>query len=108
VAAAYGIASGGGDGRFLPDGNITREQLAVMLWRYAKYQGYDVSIGEDTNILSYSDAFDISDYAYPALQWACGAGIISGDDSGSLNPQGFATRAEAAAILRRFIEMTIS
>jgi hypothetical protein len=103
-AAVKGIAGGVGSGRFDPGTEITREQLAVMLYRYAKYMDYDVSVGEDTNILSYNDAFDISEYAYAALQWACGAGIIKGDNKGSLNPQGHATRAEIAAMLKRFIE----
>jgi len=74
-----------------------------MLFKYAKYMGIDVSIGEDTNILSYQDALDISDYAYPALQWACGAGILNGDTNGNLNPHNYATRAEVAAILERFL-----
>ena len=88
-AAEKGIVSGYGD-TFGPDDNITREQLASILWRYAKYKGYDVSVGENTNILSYEDAFDISEYAIPAMQWACGAGIIRGNDDGTLNPAGHA------------------
>lgn len=96
--------STGSDGKFNPNEGITREQMAVMLYRYTKHEGYDVSIGEDTNILSYNDSFSISDYAYAALQWACGAEIIQGDDAGNLNPNNHATRAQAAAILQRFIE----
>ena len=65
-----GIAGGVGNDRFAPDSGITRQQLAVLLYNYAKYKGYDVSVGEDTNILSYKDALSISDYAYPALLWA--------------------------------------
>ena len=62
-------------------------------------------MGENTNILSYADAFDVSEYAVSALQWACGAGIISGTGSGStLTPQGEATRAQAAVMLMRFCE----
>lgn len=49
-----------------------------------------ISVGENTNILSYNDAFEISEYAIPAMQWACGAGIISGNDDGTLNPAGHA------------------
>ena len=75
-----------------------------MLWRYAKAQGYDVSIGEDTNILSYTDAFDVAEYAIPATQWAVGAGIINGTgDGATLTPQGQATRAQVATMLYRFI-----
>ena len=78
---------------------------AVLLHRCAQHQGYDVSIGEDTNILSYADAFDVSGYAVSTLQRACGAGIISGTGDGStLTPQGEATRAQAATVLMRFCE----
>ena len=87
---------------FAPDEPITREQFAAILWRYAKYKGHDVSIGESTNILSYTDFAEISEYAIPAMQWACGEGIITGSGEGVLNPRGGATRAEAAAMLARF------
>ncbi|WP_458398068.1 S-layer homology domain-containing protein [Anaerotignum sp.] len=100
-AAANGIVSGYGD-TFGSNDPITREQLASIFWRYAKYKGYDVSVGEDTNILSYEDAFDISEYAIPAMQWARGAGIISGNDDGTLNPAGHAQRAHAAQMLMKF------
>ena len=104
-ATSEGIAGGYGGGVFGPDDPITREQLAVMLHRYAQHEGCDVSIGEDTNILSYADAFTVSEYAVSALQWACGAGIISGTGDGStLTPQGEATRAQAATVLMRFCE----
>ena len=86
-----------------PNANITREQLVTMLYRYAKASGKDVSVGEDTNILSYTDATTVSEYAIPAMQWACGAGIVNGSN-GKLNPQNNATRAEVAAILMRFCE----
>ena len=105
-ATSEGIAGGYGGGVFGPDDPITREQLAVMLYRYAQHEGCDVSIGEDTNILSYADAFTVSEYAVSALQWACGAGIISGTGDGStLTPQGEATRAQAATVLMRFCNM---
>ena len=102
-AASEGIVGGYGDGAFGTDDPITREQLAVMLYRFAQHQGYDVSVGEDTNILSYTDAQEISEYAVPALQWACGAGILQGDGA-ALSPQGQTTRAEAAAMLMRFCQ----
>lgn len=105
-AASEGIVGGYGGGLFGSDDAVTREQLAVILYRYAVYKGYDVSIGEDTNILSYADAFTVSEYAVAALQWACGAGIISGTGDGStLTPQGEATRAQAAMVLMRFCNM---
>ena len=73
-----------------------------MLYRYAVSQGYDVSVGEDTNILSYADAFSVSEYAVSALQWACGEGIVTGRDNGLLAPQDGALRSEFAAMLMRF------
>ena len=102
-AAKNSIVNGMGDGKFAPESPITREQLAAILYRYAKYDGKDVSVGEDTNILSYDDATSISEYAVSALQWACGEGIITGD-GGKLMPQGSATRAQAAAMFARFME----
>ena len=104
-AVSEGVVGGYGNGLFGANDPITREQFAVMLYRYAQHEGCDVSIGEDTNILSYADAFDVSEYAVSALQWACGAGIISGTGDGStLTPQGQATRAQAAVMLMRFCE----
>ena len=100
-AAENGIVGGYGNGLFGSEDNITREQLAAILYRYAQAKGYDVSVGEDTNILSYTDTLEISEYAIPAMQWACGAGIIQGN-GGYLNPQGDATRAEIATMLMRF------
>ena len=95
-------ANGVSDGT-APNANITREQLVTMMYRYAKASGKDVSVGKDTNILSYADATTVSEYAVPAMQWACGAGIVNGAN-GKLNPQNNATRAEVAAILMRFCE----
>ena len=75
-AAASGIVNGYSETAFGPNDNITREQLAAMLYRYAQYKKADVSVGEDTNILSFDDAFDVSGYAVPAMQWTCGAGVM--------------------------------
>ena len=88
---------------FAPNASITREQMAAILYRYAQYKKYDVSVGEDTNILSYADAQSVSAYAIPAMQWAGGAGIVNGSD-GKLNPQNNATRAEVATMLMRYCE----
>ena len=104
-AATEGIVDGYDNGKFGPNDPITREQFAAMLWRYAKSEGYDVSVGENSNILSYTDAADVSEYAIPAIQWACGTGIINGTGDGStLSPQDAATRAQAAMMLMRFCE----
>lgn len=103
-AAENDIVGGYSDGRFGVNDPITREQLAAMFYRFAKYQSRDVSVGEDTNILSYNDATDVSNWAMSALQWACGAGLINGVSGGKLLPQGSATRAQMATILMRFCE----
>lgn len=103
-ANANGIVSGYGSGKFGPNDKVTREQLAAILYRYAQYKKYDVSVGEDTNILSYDDAQSISSYAIPAIQWACGAGVVTGKSGSKLDPKGSATRAEVAAMLMRFCE----
>ncbi len=102
-ASGNGIVTGYGSGNFGPDDPITREQLAVMLWRYARYKGYDVSVGEDTNLLSYQDIGQLSEYAVSAMQWAVGAGVLNGYN-GALSPRDNASRAQAAQMLRNFEE----
>ena len=103
-AAANGIVNGYADGTFQPDQTISREQMAAILYRYAQYKGCDVSVGEDTNILSYTDATQVATYAVPAFQWAVGAGIINGTTASTLSPKGSATRGQVAAILHRYCE----
>lgn len=99
-AAEHKIVKGFSAEKFGPDQDITREQMAAILHRFAKYKGFDVSVGENTNILSYIDAQSVSEYAVPAMQWACGAGLINGDE-GKLIPQGNAERCQIAALLHR-------
>lgn len=107
-ATENGIAKGYGDGFFGPSDTVTREQMVSILWRYAQYKGIDVSVGEDTNILSYGDAFDVSEYAVPAMQWACGSGVVNGikDLNGDmiLDPLGGTTRAQMATMMKCFCE----
>ena len=103
-AAGEGIVNGVSETEFAPNAAVTREQLAAILHRYAQHKGYDVSIGESTNILSYSDFASISEYAISAMQWVCGEGIITGVTESTLEPRGTATRAQSAAILMRFLE----
>ncbi len=100
-AAAEKIVNGVGGGKFLPDGEVTREILAVMLWRYAQSAGMDVSVGEDTNILSYADSFQWSEWAVPALQWAVGSGLLT-DQAGMLLARNVVTQQEAEALFSRF------
>ena len=104
TARAWAMAEGVSDGTD-PNGLVTREQFATMLYRYAVAKGYDVSIGESTNRLSYADFASISEYAIPAMQWACGSGIVTGVTDSILAPQGTATRAQCAAMLMRFVEL---
>ncbi len=103
-AAKCGVVKGYGDGTFRPGQAISREQMAAILYRYAQYKGRDVSVGEDTNILSYTDAAQVAEFAVPAFQWAVGAGIINGTSATTLSPKGSATRGQVAAILHRYAE----
>lgn len=99
-----GIVNGVSEKSFAPNKVITREEMAAMLYRFAKFKGYDVSVGEDTNILSYEDFDKIAEYAIGAIQYASGAGIMKGKSERTINPKDAATRAEAAAMIMRFIE----
>ena len=83
-------------------GAITREQLAAILFRYAKQMGYDVS--KSVALTGYSDAASVSAYATEAMRWAVANGLIQGSNS-KLNPKGSATRAQVATILMRFMEL---
>ena len=106
-AAANEIMGGYGNGLFGPNDPITREQFAATLYRYAQYKGYDVSISENTNIQSFADFDAISEYAITAMQWTFDKGIITGISATTLEPQGIATRAQAAAMLQRFCENVV-
>ena len=104
-AAGCGVVKGYDNGRFGPNDAVTREQMAAILYRYAQHKGYDVSAGEDTNILSFDDAFAVSEYAIPAMQWACGSGMVRGiaQKGGMLlAPRDTTTRAQTATLLTRF------
>ena len=101
-AAEHGIVSGVGGGAFTPGGTITREQLAVMLYRYAQYKGYDVS--KTADLSGYADQDKLSDWAARAVQWACGSGLMNGRSAAQLAPEGTLTRAEAATMLKAFCE----
>jgi len=98
-AANSGIISGYGDGLFGPSDTITREQMLTIVYNYCKWKGIDVSAGGDINISSYTDGSDVSGWAVPAMQWACGTGAIVGKANGQLDPKLDSTRAEVAAIL---------
>lgn len=98
-ARVWGMENGICDGTRMEE-DVTREQLATMLWRYARYRGWDVSARGDVS--AFSDADKISPFADDAITWAMGTGILGGKGEGILDPGGKATRAEFAAMLNRF------
>lgn len=97
-ASANGIVSGYGNGQFGPNDNITREQLAVMLYRYAGSPSASGSVN------SFVDSAEISDYAVNAMVWATSNGIMSGKGANNLDPKGLATRAEVAQMLKSYLD----
>ena len=103
-AAAVKIVNGCSESSFAPGDALTREQLAAILWRYAKSENIDVSIGENTNILSYEDVFTVSDYAIPAFQWTCGSGIMSGNTICTLAPKNAVNESQLEEALFRYSE----
>lgn len=101
-AAWNGIVNGKTATTFAPEEPITREQLAAILYRYAKFKGYDVSGQGDLG--QFTDRGKIQAYALEAISWANAEGLIAGIDKGILDPGGPATRAQVAAILQRFCQ----
>ena len=104
-ARLHGVVTGITSEIFDPNGAITREQMAAMLYRYAQYKGYDVTGSADLS--GYADADSVSDWAGYAMAWAVDSGLISGVGNNTLNPQGSATRAEIATILMRFCQQFV-
>ena len=101
-AAEHGIVRGYGDHRFGPGDDITREQLAAILMRYAVYKGCD--IGQGADLSSYADAILISGWALEAMAWASGTGLLTGRTATTLTPNGTASRAEMATVLARLTQ----
>lgn len=97
------IVNGKGKGIFAPNDSITREQIAVMLYRYAKGKGFNLDA--ESSSLIFKDADKISDFAKESITWAVAKGIMKGNSDLTLNPSGFATRAEVATMLQRFEEL---
>lgn len=103
-AAENGVVNGVGGGRFEPDGNVTREQIATILYRYAGLRG--VPTGGRADLGSFPDGGAVSGWAYDALSWANAAGLIAGTREGGVDylaPQQNATRAQVAVILMRYL-----
>jgi len=94
-----------GDGNFGPNDPVTREQMANMLWRYAVYLGKNAENGRLPGIYHYADAYTASADMREGLNWACSRGIITGTSDERLRPDRAATRAETAAVLKRFNEL---
>ena len=102
-ASNEGVVTGYSNGNFGPGDNINREQMAVMMYRYANSKGYDTS--QKADISQFNDASRVSDFAQEAMEWAYGTGIITGKyNETALEPQGNATRAECATIITRFLD----
>lgn len=99
------LAKGVSATHFAPEEKVTREQVATFLFRYAKACGFYVL--NQAELSGFSDRGKVSAYALDAVEWAVAEGIIRGDDAGKLNPTGYATRAEIAAMLVRFYEYTL-
>lgn len=97
-AEENGFVSGYGNNLFGPNDNITREQLAMILWRYA-----GSPLTENVE-LHFNDTDDVSDYALTAVKWAVEKGIMSGYGDGLLNPKGFATRAQVAQMFKNYLQ----
>lgn len=102
-AARRDIVTGYADGTFRPDLPVTRQQLAAILWRYAKLEKADS--GERASLRGYRDAGDVSAYAQEPMAWAVRAGILQGTKEGSLLPHGRAARGQTAVLLVRFCEL---
>ena len=99
-ARITGVAEGDGDGTFRPTDSVTRQEFAQMLYNYAQYKGYDLTVQGDLS--QFPDSGKIAGWAKTAMSWANGNQLINGHDDGTLEPGGTTTRAQAASILMRF------
>ena len=99
-AAQNDIVAGIGGDLYDPDSNVTREQFAVMLYKYARFKGYDLTATGD--LTQFPDAGSISSWAETALSWANGKGLINGHENGTIDPKGSTIRAQAASIMANF------
>ena len=100
-AAENGVVTGVGEGKFAPNDNVTREQIAAILMRYAATKGIETSVDSTEKYDSMKDTANVSGYAVDALKWATANGIINGAE-GNINPKGNATRAEVAQMIMNF------
>ncbi len=103
-AAENNIVSGISETEFAPNKDVTREQMALIIYRYAKMQGLEVS--DTSNLQNFTDAKDVSEWALDAVKWANSQALISGTSDTTLSPKDTATRSQVAVILMRFCENT--
>ena len=101
-ASENGIITGVSETKFAPDQNMTREEIAAVMSRYGDYKGIHTTSQGDLTV--FADAGAVSDWARESVAWAVGYGLLSGKENNLLDPKGDTTRAEAAAILNRFLE----
>ena len=100
-ASANSVITGYDNGNYGPNDSITREQMALMLYRYAALKGYETT-QSGAGLTGFADAESVSSWASEAMTWAVNAGVINGKDGNRLDPQGTATRAEVAQVLMNF------
>lgn len=103
-AAKNKIVNGTSATTYAPSAYISREQLAAMLYRYAEYVGFDLT--KTADLSKYTDQGKVSTWAKDAMSWAVGNGIINGKTAVTLDPSGFATRAEVVTMLKRYSELS--
>ena len=103
-ASENGIVSGYGDHTFGPDDSLTREQMAMILYQYAQYKGYDVTTGESVDLSSFADGDQVGSWAKDCMRWAVAEKIIQGKGNNLLDPKGTARRCEMAQMLYGFLE----
>lgn len=101
-ATANGIVNGMGGGKYQPNTNVTREQLAAILYRYAQFTGMDMTVTGD-GLAKFTDRNTVSDYALTPMVWAVDRGLINGVTTTTLQPRGNALRAQVAAIIYRYV-----
>lgn len=99
-ASGKGVVKGYNENTFAPNDNVTREQLAVMLYRYAEPTQKSAK-----DLSGFADAGSVSSWAAEAMTWAVEKGIVTGKGGGTLDPQGLASRAEVCAMLVRFMDV---
>lgn len=105
-ALSNGITLKSSNEKFKPNDSVTREELADLLWKYAKYKEMDVTKGKYPGVYNYADVFAVSPELRDGFDWACSTGIITGTSNGTkVSPNKVATRAEVAAMLKRFTEL---